>query len=86
MFDCDKCGLCCQNIGGNPIYADLDNGKGTCRHFDTLTNLCKIYAKRPLKCRIDEAYERWFKNSIGLQEYYKLNHEACHALKNDRRK
>lgn len=86
MFKCDKCGLCCQNIGNNPIYSDLDDGKGTCRYFDSLTNLCKIYANRPLKCRIDKAYEVWFKDSMKLEEYYKLNKEACELLKKSRRK
>ena len=86
MFKCDRCGLCCQNIGGNPVYSDLDNGKGTCRYFDESTNLCRIYKNRPLKSRIDEAYDLWFKNSIGLEDYYELNNEACNILKKNRRK
>lgn len=85
MFICDRCGLCCQNIGGNPAYSDLDDGKGVCRHFDASSNLCGIYESRPLKCRVDDAYEFWFKNSIGLKEYYNLNYQACDALKNNRR-
>lgn len=85
MFDCDKCGLCCQNIGDSAIYADLDNGEGTCKYFDFDTNLCLIYKSRPLKCCIDKAYEIFYKEIMSKKDYYKRNYEACKKLKNIRR-
>jgi len=38
MFKCDKCGLCCSNIGNSKIYKDLDRGDGVCKYLkDNLT-------------------------------------------------
>jgi len=48
-------------IGGNPLYESLDDGKGVCVYFNTETNLCEIYNNRPLICRVDDAYEIYFK-------------------------
>lgn len=81
MFKCDCCGMCCRNIGNVDLYEDLDNGLGACKYLNDKTNLCKIYEQRPLKCRIDDAYELLFKEEISLEEYYKLNYEACKKLK-----
>lgn len=81
MFECDRCGLCCQNIGGIKGYEDLDNGKGACKYFDLKKSLCMIYENRPLKCRIDEAYEIVYKQVMPKEVYYKLNYEACKKLK-----
>ena len=47
MFNCNKCGLCCQNL--NEYYLDLDRGDGVCRYFNEKTRLCDIYEKRPMK-------------------------------------
>lgn len=82
MFICDKCGLCCRNIGGSKIYADLDRGDGVCKYL--IGNLCSIYDNRPLLCRIDESYEVLWKDVMELDDYYQLNYEACKHLKNMR--
>lgn len=82
MFECKKCGLCCQNLNLNPIYADLDDGTGVCIYYDAKSKLCSIYEDRPIKCRIDDAYEMFFKDSISKEEYYRLNYEACNQLQN----
>lgn len=79
MFKCDKCGECCRNLSLSPNYADLDRGDGVCKYLQG--NLCSIYSTRPLKCRIDESYKAFFANSISLEEYYKLNYDACEILK-----
>lgn len=83
MFKCDKCGLCCMNVDKSKIYAELDRGDGICRYFDIKTKLCTIYDERPILCNIDKAYETFFKNSMSLEEYYKLNYESCKILKNE---
>lgn len=81
MFNCDKCGLCCKTVSTNEIYQHLDRGDGTCTYFNCDTNLCTIYEKRPIICRIEEAYDKLFINSLTKEEYYKLNYEACKILK-----
>lgn len=80
MFMCDKCGQCCRNLNKSPIYSRLHNGDGVCIYLDG--NLCSIYEKRPLLCRIDDSYNVLFKNSISIDEYYKINYEVCKKLKN----
>lgn len=80
-FICDQCGLCCKNLDKSEIYADLDRGDGICKLFDEKTNLCSDYQNRPLKCRIDEMYEQFYKDTLSLKEYYELNYEGCKTLK-----
>lgn len=78
MFDCSKCGQCCQNLKGVELYSDLDRGDGICKFLKE--NLCSIYENRPIICRIDESYDLYFKDSYTKEEYYELNHRACEAL------
>ena len=79
MFKCDKCGLCCKSLAGNPIYKDLDRGDGICKYL--VDNLCSIYDNRPLLCRVDDAYNEYFKNCMTLEEYYEGNYKICNILK-----
>lgn len=79
MFSCDKCGQCCRNLNMSEQYSDLDRGDGTCRYL--VGNICSIYEKRPLKCRIDDFYNVYLKEKLSIEEYYKLNYEACKILK-----
>ena len=81
MFKCDKCGLCCSNVGSYPLYSDLDRGDGKCRHFDDKTNLCTIYENRPIKCNVDKFYELYYSEKMSKEEFYNLNYEACKKLK-----
>lgn len=79
MFKCDMCGECCRNLDKSPLYAELDSGNGGCKYLNG--NLCGIYENRPLLCRIDESYEKFFKDFISIEEYYRLNYKACNILK-----
>lgn len=79
MFKCDKCGICCKSLSGNPVYAELDRGDGTCRYLKN--NLCSIYDKRPLLCRVDEAYDKVFKGYMSEEAYYSKNYKMCKLLK-----
>ncbi len=80
MFECDCCGCCCKNLDKSELYADLDRGDGTCIYL--AGNLCSIYDERPLLCRVDECYERYFCEFMEYEEYYRLNKEECKNLKN----
>ena len=79
MFPCDLCGQCCRHLNLSPLYSQLDNGMGVCKYLEG--NLCSIYEQRPLLCRIDECYEKFFRDSMTLDEYYALNLENCKKLK-----
>ena len=60
----------------------MHNGDGICIYLKG--NLCSIYQSRPLICRIDDAYDVFFKEKMTLEEYYKLNKEACENLNNQK--
>lgn len=77
-FPCTKCGLCCRNL--NDAYSDLNRGDGICMYLDTENELCSIYNKRPLKCRIDDSYKQVYYNTIDKESYYQLNAKACNNM------
>lgn len=61
------------------MYADLDRGDGVCKYL--VNNLCSIYQNRPIKCRIDESYELYFRKIYSLEEFYEINKTICNKLK-----
>lgn len=79
-FFCDKCGLCCQNLNRNPIYKNLDDGTGVCKHYDRETRMCLIYNSRPLICNVKLGYEL-FADKLTYEEYLKMNYDMCKILK-----
>ena len=70
MFPCSKCGQCCKKVGRTPLAKDLDRGDGVCRHYDGAT----------LLCRVDEYYDRFLKDKMPREEWYRLNQEQCRKL------
>lgn len=84
MFLCDKCGMCCRNLQLSELYADLNRGDGVCKYLKG--NLCSIYECRPLKCRIDDSYEVYFKALMTREEYDRMNQEVCEHLKQEKEK
>lgn len=83
MFECDKCGECCRNLNMSSMYSELHDGNGICRYLKG--NLCSIYSKRPLLCKIDECYDTFFKDKLSYEEYIQLNYRQCNELKRKRR-
>ncbi len=83
MFKCDKCGECCRNLHLSDLYKELDKGDGVCKYLEG--NLCSIYNERPLLCRVDESYQKLFKEKVSYDEYLKLNKYYCEKFKNQRR-
>ena len=75
MFNCEKCGCCCKNIG--KLMPKLSDEKGHCRHLKD--NLCSIYQERPLECRVDEFYN--VEMGMTKEQYYKLNKDSCELLR-----
>ena len=80
-FLCDQCGTCCRNIRRSKFSEGLDRGDGVCKNLDTSTNLCTIYAERPIFCNVDAYYEKFLSHVMSRQEFHKLNHDACRRLK-----
>ena len=81
MFECDQCGACCRHLDRSEIYDYLNRGDGTCIYLDG--NLCSIYDRRPTICRVDDSYNRFFKETMSLENYYKANYESCAILKKE---
>ncbi|STQ86045.1 YkgJ family cysteine cluster protein [Helicobacter muridarum] len=79
-FPCTKCGACCKNISGIKELESYNLGNGICKYLDMQNNLCKIYANRPIICRINAMYERDYKQLHSKEEFYALNIESCKAL------
>jgi len=76
-FICSRCGLCCMQLHRNKMYKELDRGDGICKHFNVETKLCEIYLERPIICRIDDMYEKYFIQFFTKVEYYNLNYTYC---------
>ena len=80
-FKYQACGACCSHLKAfGALYADLDDGSGVCRHYDKATKLCKIYATRPLKCRVEEGYGPYFASQIAYEDYLYLTAQGCLKL------
>ncbi|MDY5185489.1 YkgJ family cysteine cluster protein [Helicobacter trogontum] len=79
-FLCTKCGACCRNIRGIKELESYDLGNGVCTHLDIQTNQCKIYANRPMICRVEAMYEKVFFRQYSKEEFYTLNIESCKIL------
>ncbi len=75
MFHCEKCGSCCRHIDLSPLYQELDRGDGICKYLSG--NLCSIYEKRPLLCRVDASYDIFFHNLMEKDTYYQYNYGFC---------
>lgn len=83
MFRCDKCVECCRTLDKSRLYEKLDRGDGVRKYLRG--NLCSIYEKSPLLCRVDESYDPYFKDKYLKEEYYRLNCQVCEQLKSQRR-
>lgn len=81
MFKCSQCGVCCRHLDRSELYRELDRGDGVCRYLKG--NLCSIYENRPLLCRIDESYDKYFSEIYTRDEYYRLNEQACKILQSE---
>jgi hypothetical protein len=80
QFECSRCGVCCQHLERNALYAALHRGDGICQHFNAEQRECSIYENRPLLCRIDEAYTAFFVELFSIAEYHQLMRESCAFL------
>lgn len=80
FFPCTQCGLCCQHVHLAAETQFLDSGNGTCRHYDTVSKHCTIYAERPDICRVDRQYIMHYSQQYTWDEYVALNLQVCANL------
>lgn len=79
MFHCKKCGECCRNLEKSDLYKELHDGFGICKYLKG--NLCSIYEKRPLLCRVDKCYDVFFKGKMTYEKYITINQKVCRKLR-----
>lgn len=83
MFPCEQCGCCCRRVGEVFFMRHLANSDGVCKYLDEATNLCTIYDRRPIVCRVDEFYEKNLSDKMSREEFYRLNKEQCKKFREE---
>ena len=79
MFRCDCCGECCRHISGIEELREYCLPSGVCKNLKN--NRCIIYDNRPLVCRVDDMYHKVMYKYMSLEEFYRVNTDACNILK-----
>lgn len=49
-------------------------------YYSKNTNECSIYNNRPEICRVEIMYEKKYKKTLSLHEFYRLNAKICNLL------
>ena len=80
MYPCRRCGCCCRQVGHVFWGKTMARADGSCKYWDRNTHLCQIYESRPLFCRIDETYDKYLKDKMSREEFYRKNQEMCRQL------
>ena len=78
-FPCSQCGLCCQHIDKVAQLHDYQLASGNCRFYAEGVG-CTIYENRPVVCKVDVGYEKFFSTIISKKDYYKENANTCNKL------
>lgn len=86
MFLCDKCGICCRQVGNSPFGKNLALESGICKYLNQKTNLCDIYENRPVICNVDKYYDLCLSEVMTREECYKINRNICKILKQNLKK
>lgn len=76
-FPCERCGICCRNIGNATFAKDMVLPSGVCKYLDEETNLGRIYSARPIFCNADAFYDKYLIDKLTRQEFYRQNKKAC---------
>lgn len=76
-FPCTACGACCRRL---PVVSPMALADGSCRHLDPGTNLCTVYAQRPLACRVDDVFRQHVAGVVPARVFYLLQANSCVTL------
>ncbi|TKX30868.1 YkgJ family cysteine cluster protein [Campylobacter aviculae] len=77
-FPCTVCGACCKSINGIKELQNF-NKNGICVHLKE-DNTCAIYDTRPMICKIDEIYQKYFSQYYKKNDFYNENIKICNEL------
>lgn len=80
MFPCKQCGRCCRTIGKVFFAKRMADPDGVCKYLNRDTNLCRVYAERPLFCNVDLYYDTCLKDKMPREKFYQQNLECCQSL------
>ncbi|WP_442862772.1 YkgJ family cysteine cluster protein [Acinetobacter sp. ME22] len=78
-FPCTRCGLCCLNIKNIEALKEFHRGDGRCFYYHPEDG-CAIYKHRPLICRIENMYQKYFTGVMSKNEFYRANAKVCNTL------
>lgn len=53
---------------------------GSCSMLDE-NGLCKVYEDRPLICRVDDLYDKFYADKMSKEEFNQVTLQACDHLK-----
>ena len=76
-FPCERCGICCRNIGNAYFAKEMVLPNGVCNHLDEESNLCRIYSTRPIFCNVEAFYDKYLIKKMTREEFYRQNKDAC---------
>lgn len=54
---------------------------GSCSQYDSDSQICKVYASRPVVCRTDEMYDRFWSKIMSKEAWYAASQESCRKLR-----
>ncbi|MBQ7561542.1 MAG: YkgJ family cysteine cluster protein [Synergistaceae bacterium] len=63
------------------IAAELNNGSGTCKYFDSDSRLCRIYDSRPIICNNKKFYEQNLKNVMTREKFDEILISSCESIR-----
>jgi len=71
-----------QNLPGiSQIAAELNNGSGTCKYFDSDSRLCRIYDSRPIICNNKKFYDQNLKNVMTRENFDEILILSCESIR-----
>ena len=56
------------------------NKDGSCSMLGE-DGLCSVYDERPIICRVDDIYERFYAKIMSKEQFNTVTHQACDHLK-----
>ncbi|MBR1397414.1 MAG: YkgJ family cysteine cluster protein [Selenomonadaceae bacterium] len=84
MFPCEKCGCCCRQIGKVFFAKSMALPDDSCKYLNKNTNLCTIYENRPIFCRVDDYYDKYYSKEMSRDEFYAQNKAICKKFQSNK--
>ncbi len=78
-FKCQQCGACCKHLNKIHMLSSYDRGDGICK-FLRNDNKCSIYNNRPLVCRGEYIYHKYYEG-MDVIAYYDMLYDLCNKIR-----